>query len=215
MRRLVVPTLLASLLSACASDPPPAPPRAEASATSTAARAQVAPDSAPADPHRATAAPAAAAGELHFAAPDGWVAETPTSRMRKAQFRLPGESGDAADDGSLVVFKFGGGGGGVDANVERWMAQFEQPGGGATKDATKRETREVNGLEAHFVDIPGTYVAETTPGSGERVRHEGWRMLAAVLIDGDDGWFLKLVGPDATLARWRASFEAYVASASK
>jgi hypothetical protein len=210
MRKSVTLTLLASLLSACATDPPPIPVR-EPIAPDPVSSSTTAAPTPEADPHRA----ASTNGELQFTAPDGWIAETPSSRMRKAQFRVPGESGTAADDASLVVFKFGGGGGGVEANVERWIAQFEQPDGSATKDAMDRATLDANGLEAHLVDIPGIYVAETTPGSGERVRHQNWRLVGAVLIDGDDGWFLKLVGPDATIARWRESFVAYVESARR
>src|SRR6185369_2986306 len=44
-------------------------------------------------------------GDLTFKAPDGWTSEPPSSSMRAAQYRLPGESGDA----NLVVYYFGQG----------------------------------------------------------------------------------------------------------
>ena len=31
------------------------------------------------------------------------------------------------------------------------------------------------------VDLAGTYVAETSPGSGEQLNHPDWRMLVAVI----------------------------------
>ena len=44
------------------------------------------------------------AGDLTYTVPDGWVKQQPSSRMRKAQFRLPGH-GKAAD-AELALFVF-------------------------------------------------------------------------------------------------------------
>ena len=43
----------------------------------------------------AAKAPPAEAGALTFTAQPGWLVETPTSSMRKAQYRLPGSDGAA------------------------------------------------------------------------------------------------------------------------
>ena len=65
-------------------------------------------------------APARVAGApLVFTTPAGWTEEEPTSSMRKAQYRLARAQGDG-EDGECVVYFFGaGGGGGVEANLER------------------------------------------------------------------------------------------------
>ena len=42
-------------------------------------------------------------GGVTVSVPDGWVSETPSNAMRKAQYRLPGDGGDA----ELVVTHFG------------------------------------------------------------------------------------------------------------
>lgn len=164
-----------------------------------------------------TAAPAESAtppkaSSSAFPAQDGWVVETPTSGMRKAQFRLPRAEGDA-DDGLLVVYYFGGQGGSLQANLDRWCGQFEQPDGKASSDLVKSSTRTVNGIPVHEVDLAGTYVAETAPGSGERVHKEGWRMLAAVFEAKDGPYYAKLVGPAGTIAKWEASFRKFVEAA--
>ncbi len=66
-------------------------------------------------------------------APD-WVVESPTSSMRKAQYRLPRAEGDA-EDAECVVYYFGAqGGGGLEANIERWCSQFEQVDGSDSMD---------------------------------------------------------------------------------
>ena len=156
--------------------------------------------------------PPAASG-LAFTAQEGWVTEKPTSAMRKAQYRLPHADKDA-EDASLVVYFFGGGqGGDVQSNLDRWCSQFEQPDGKASKDVLKNSSRTVNGMTVHEADLSGTYVAETAPGSGEHVRKEGWRMLAAILEAKDGPYYAKLVGPSATIAKWEESFRNFVNAA--
>jgi hypothetical protein len=147
-----------------------------------------------------------------FPAQAGWIVETPTSAMRKAQFRLPPAGSDAAE-ASLVVYYFGGQGGSFQANIDRWCGQFEQADGRPSSEVVKSSTRTVNGIPVHEVDLSGTYVAETAPGSGEHVREEGWRMLAAVFETSEGPFYAKLVGPAATVAHWEASFRAFVEAA--
>ena len=86
-----------------------------------------------------------AASGLTFQAPDGWKALPPSSSMRVADFSLPRAAGDA-EDAELVVYYFGGEGGGVDANIARWESQMVPPPG-KTPVPTVRETRTVNGLQ--------------------------------------------------------------------
>ncbi len=69
--------------------------------------------------------------------PEGWVEETPSSSMRRAQYRVPAESGD----GECVVFYFGPGqGGGAQANADRWAGQFEQPDGRPSTEVMETRT---------------------------------------------------------------------------
>jgi hypothetical protein len=132
--------------------------------------------------------------------------------MRKAQFRLPGAEGNG--DATLVVYYFGaGGGGGVEANLERWAGQFEQPDGSDSHAAMKSSKRTVKGVSVTDVALGGTYVAETSPGSGERLREEGWRMLASILEVPSGAHYVKLVGPAATVARWEASYKSFIDAA--
>src|SRR5215475_11441373 len=103
--------------------------------------------------------------ELKFTVPAGWVEEPRSSSMRVAQYKLPKAPTDS-EDASLVLYYFGQGqGGSTAANVERWVAQMKQTDGTTTKDA-KEEHFETNGLKVTTVDVSGTYVAETAPGSG-------------------------------------------------
>ena len=156
-------------------------------------------------------APARAPGApLVFDPPSDWTVETPTSSMRKAQYRLPRTAGDP-EDAECVVYFFGDmGGGGVEANVERWCAQFEQPDGRPSKDVLARSEREVAGMPVHEFRLSGTYVAETAPGSGVRVNKPASAMLAAI-VESDHGlYYVKLVGPEATVEKHAAGFRDFI-----
>jgi hypothetical protein len=149
--------------------------------------------------------------ELKFTVPAGWVEETRTSSMRVAQYKLPKAASDT-EDASLVVYYFGQGqGGSTAANVERWVGQMKQADGSAAKDA-KQEQFETNGLKVTTVDASGTYVAETAPGSGIFHNNAGYRLRAAVVETPNGSYFVKLVGPEKTVAQWNESFLSYLKS---
>jgi hypothetical protein len=195
-------SLLAIFCVACASDHPPKPAEKAAPIPAPAPTAS-------AKPIEATKpAPAQA---LTMTPQPGWVAEEPSSAMRKAQFRLPHADSDS-EDASLVVYYFVGQGGTREANLERWAGQFEQPDGSPSGDALRSSTRKVGDLEVFEAALSGTYVAETAPGSGVHVNKPGWRMQTAIIDASDGPWYFKLVGPEATVAKWNASYVAYLDS---
>ena len=145
---------------------------------------------------------------LKFTVPAGWVEEERTSSMRVAQYRLPKAATDT-DDASLVLYYFGQNqGGSAAANVERWVSQMKQAEG----NSPKQETLEVNGLKVTTVDVAGTYVAETAPGSGTFHNKPGYRLRAAVVETPKGSYYVKLVGPEKTVMQWNESFLSYIKS---
>lgn len=198
--------LLLFLLPACSSERGP----------------EQAPEERPTAPERAGAAaterpspptpgdePARAGRPLAFSPPAGWVVDEPANAMRAAQYTLPGA--DGAGDAELVVFYFGpDSGGSVEANLTRWAGQFEQPDGGDSMERLARSERRVLGMPVHEVSLSGTFVAETTPGSGVRVNHPDWRLLAAIVESDHGPYYLKLVGPEATVDAHEAAFRTFV-----
>ena len=153
-----------------------------------------------------------ASGELRYKAPDGWVTEKPTSTMRVAQYKLPKVEGDP-EDASLVLYYFGASqGGAVQANIDRWIGQIEQPDGSSSKDKAKTESMTVNGLKVTTVDVSGTFTAEMTPGSGDRRNNADYRLRAAVIETPKGNYFAKLTGPSKTVARWDSAFAEYLKS---
>lgn len=145
---------------------------------------------------------------LKFTVPAGWVEEERTSSMRVAQYRLPKAAGDT-EDASVVLYYFGQNqGGSAAANIERWIGQMKQADG----DTSKKENLEVNGLKVTTVDVAGTYVAETAPGSGTFLNKPGYRLRAAVVETPNGSYYVKLVGPEKTVGQWNESFLSYLKS---
>ncbi len=194
-------------LAACESNPPAAAEPKPAPAK-PAPSVVAAPKPTPPVPPAAVAA--AAAPALLLTPQAGWVIEQPTSAMRKAQYSLPHAEGDG-EDAALVVYYFGTGqGGSKEANLQRWAGQFEQPDGATSEEEMQSSTRTIAGLEVFDAELSGTYVAETAPGSGEHMNKPDWRMKASIVDAKGGPWYFKLVGPTKTVAKWEASYEAFV-----
>src|SRR4029450_912094 len=150
---------------------------------------------------------------LKLDAPAGWVSKTPSSSMRVAEFTLP-KAGSDTEDATVTVFFFGGQGGNVQANLDRWISQMAQPDGKPSKDVAKTTNfTATSGLKVTMLDVSGTYVAEVSPGSTEKFNKPGFRQCAA--YNGTPGvpYFAKLLGPAATVAKWYESYVTYLKSA--
>jgi hypothetical protein len=138
-----------------------------------------------------------APSRLAFALPAAWVKEPPSSGMRLAQAKIPGPAGPA----ELAIFYFGAGGGGTaDANIERWIGQIDQPAA-----PPRRASFATHGLGVTWVEVAGT-MKPSTIGMGPATAQPGSRLLGAV-VEGPGGpWFVKVIGPDATVAAARPAF---------
>jgi hypothetical protein len=189
---LVLPVLL---LAACGPEEPEGrviKPISSAPAPEAGAPAPGAP--------QAPQAGAPAGGRLAVELPEAWVEETPANTMRQAQARIPGGAGD----GEFALFHFGpGGGGGVEANIQRWLGQIEPAPGGEPE----RETFEVAGLTVHTVVGQGTLTASPMTMQGGDPAPQPDQMLLGAVVEGPGGpWFLKATGPTATLEPHRDEF---------
>jgi hypothetical protein len=153
-------------------------------------------------------------GNLRFRPDAGWTAEQPSSSMRVEQYRLPRAEGDSSD-GQLVVFYFGPGqGGSVEANLDRWVGQMQQPDGGSSKSKAKTDNTTINRMPVTLLDVTGMYTESMTGGGGGGQQIQGLaRMRAAVIETPKGAYYVKLVGPEKTINRWDASFMEFIKSA--
>ena len=145
-------------------------------------------------------------GELDLKLPKSWKQSDATLPMRLATFEVPAGEGDK-DKGEFVISSFPGGGGGVDANISRWVGQFSAEG----RKVTVRQGKA--GESDYFVsNISGTYMKPDGPPILRKTKETpGQRMVGVILnLEGKAVYFMKLTGPDATVAAQlnavRASF---------
>ena len=146
-----------------------------------------------------------AQGSLELDPPEGWIQGTAGTPTRVAEFILPKAERDG-EDASLVIFYFGGEGGTIAANLDRWIGQMEQPDGRPSHEVAISTTFEVNGLPVTVLDVPGTFVAPVRPGSSMRYNKPGFRLKTAVVETPAGPYFFRLTGPERTVARWDDSF---------
>jgi len=202
--------LLLSPLAGCGGDEPE-------SATQDGGQAAAGDDtgSAPISPVRASSdgASGAAAGAAQGAAdsapgidwdwPEGWQTEPPANNMRLAQAVIPSDTGD----GDMVVFYFGpGGGGGTEANIQRWIGQM-----GVEGEPEREEFTVGDGYEVTWVEVYGT-LQPSNMGSGPSEPQPDSRLIGAI-VEGPGGpWFFKATGPAATLDAVRDDIRAMLES---
>jgi len=132
--------------------------------------------------------------------------------MRRAQYRLAREEGDA-EDAELTVFYFPGQGGAIQANIDRWVGMFTKADGSSAAEDAKTEKKNINGLEMTLVDVAGTYTNRSMGPMGDASGpQQDYRMLAAIVETSGGPWFFKLTGPAKTVRKWEASFQAFLAT---
>ena len=149
-------------------------------------------------------------GALKMTVPASWKTVEPRSRIIEHEFQAPKE-GDTVSRITIMAA-----GGSIDANVERWLGQFTQPDGKATKDVAKVEKKKVGDYEVTMVDITGT-MSESMGGGpfapGKTVKREGYRMLGAIIDTKDKGLqFIKLTGAAELVEQQKKDFADFIES---
>ena len=147
---------------------------------------------------------------LKFTVPTGWIEEERTSSMRVAQYKLTRAEGDT-ENGSVVLYYFGQGqGGGTQANVDRWLGQFEEP---KDKINSKVEEKKVGSSKITYVEAEGTYKSGM-PGAAPTPK-PGTKLLGAILESPNGNVFARMTGPIATVKAADADFRKMIESAFK
>jgi len=144
----------------------------------------------PSTPLRAEEADSLKVSEFIFTFSKPWVRQQVVSAMRAGQFTYDHEDENLADV-ELVIFFFGAGqGGGTQANIDRWVGQFE-----GTPES-KTEEKEMGGKKVILLTAKGTYLESMGgPFSGNKTPKPDYTMLAAILPSEQGDVFLKLTGP--------------------
>jgi hypothetical protein len=164
-----------------------------------------------------------AKGALRLSLPAAWKKTPPKSQIIDSEFALPPAEGDA-EGGRLTIMAAGGG---IEGNLSRWISQFRNPAGGdlpelpaeqpaaAAGESPKEPAagkrtwkRKAGALDAHLIDLRGTYADRPQGPFGPAVDRDGFRMLGLILPTPQHGmWFVKLYGPQKTINAAAAAFE--------
>ena len=127
--------------------------------------------------------------------------------MRLATYQIPPAPGDQ-ESGECGVYYFGPGqGGSVEANVDRWIGQFQQTNGNPSKDVAKVEKRTINGLKVTTIDVSGSYTGMGGPAAPEGSPKQRYRLLGAIVESPQGSVFFKFTGPAKTVAENQSIFE--------
>lgn len=146
---------------------------------------------------------------LSFQAPPNWKQERPRSAMRKLQMKVEPTAGDSAP-AEIYLTVLAGGGGGLEQNIARWEGQFAE-GGKAPK--AKIETKKGKNVTVTRVELAGTFSGMMgMPSQPKPAPQPDTRLLGAIIMAGDTGYFLKLTGPDPTVASISKQFDAMIES---
>ncbi len=217
--RLLLLIVLALLpLAACGQKS--APPSAPASPPPSGGAAQL-PEGHPPIPSQGAPAmgevvpPGPGAGVGHKAliwdAPANWVVETPTSQLRRAQYKAPGPGGDA----ECVVYYFGPGeGGDPQSNAVRWAQQFRNAAGQPAMDSLKTSEMTVHDMRVTLVEASGAYQGGMGMGQPAAEKPD-YMLLGAIAAGPDANWFFKFTGPRTTILAQRAAFQKMIESLRK
>ncbi len=157
-------------------------------------------------PSGGAAAPAASVSlepvHITWIDPAGFKRVPPKNAMRKATYIVPRQAPDS-EDGELAVFYFGPGQGGtVDANMNRWLAQFKD----AKPADVRRADRNVHGLVEHTVELDSASYDGSMPGMGQSKVKAGYGLLGAIVEAPSGSYFFKLTGPAITVKGAKALF---------
>jgi hypothetical protein len=129
--------------------------------------------------------------------------------MRLAELILPGPGGDA----SLKVYRFPGGGGTAEANINRWVGQMVQADGSDSRDQAIVDEAERDELKFTRLDVSGSFSGQRMPGAPAIAPIEDARMLTLVIEGSGKPFFFKLVGPKETVDMWADAFTKMAESA--
>ena len=97
-------------------------------------------------------------GEFDFTAAPPWTKGQNTGMMTKAILQFPVEGGTPMD---AKFYDFGGPSGGIEANIQRWIGQFE-----GTPDV-KKEELDFKGIKVILLTATGTYM-DGMPGGAKK-----------------------------------------------
>ncbi len=146
--------------------------------------------------HGSAPVAASEAPSLVWKMPATWQEAPNPNAMRLATYRV-------ADGAEVSVSRAGGD---KEANIQRWIAQFDDVGHEGRAEKT------VHGVHVVTVDIAGTYVGGGMAMGTRTEARPAWAMVGAIAEGPDLPYFFKMTGPAAAVRAARPAFDRLVDS---
>jgi hypothetical protein len=150
---------------------------------------------------------ALADGHLQLTRPAGWKSRPPRSRIVEQELEVPAHEDDPVA-GRVTIM---GAGGSIEANIARWVGQFEPANGKPVERQV--QVRKIANCDVHLVDLSGTYLDRPQGFRGPVVKRPDYRMLGAIIVTAKYGdYFVKLYGPKKTVDQQAEAFAQFIGS---
>jgi hypothetical protein len=147
-------------------------------------------------PHGSAPSATSEAPSLVWKTPVTWQEAPSPNAMRLATYRVPGGA-------EVSVSRAGGE---KEANIQRWVEQFDDVGHQGRVEKT------VHGLRVVTVDIAGTYVGGAMAMGAQAEAHPRWAMVGAIVEGPGLPYFFKMTGPAAGVRSSRPAFDLLIDS---
>ncbi|GMW02425.1 MAG: hypothetical protein AMXMBFR84_35610 [Candidatus Hydrogenedentota bacterium] len=154
----------------------------------------------PIQPGATSAGESISTSQFTWTTPEGWEDQEST-QLRTINLRMSGNT-----SAEWYVSVLPGGGGGLDANINRWRSQMSLPE--LASDEIQSLTRiPMLGGEAAMVSMAGEY-----SGMGGQPAKPSYTLYGAVLERPTDIVFVKMTGPTDVVAQYEDAFKAFCGS---
>ena len=147
-------------------------------------------------------------GGLTFDRPDKFQWQQSGGGMRAAELKVPAKEGKP---GEIIFFNFPAGvGGGVEANIDRWLGMFRE---GKDKINAKTEKVTKGAATITYVQAEGTYMSGM-PG-GPKTAEPGTMLQGAIIETAQSNIFVRMTGPIALIKQSQNDFRTMIESPFK
>lgn len=140
---------------------------------------------------------------LAWTVPVAWRVMPNPNALRVATYRVSADEGDPTE---VAVSRAGGS---TEANVQRWIGQFDHPA------PEIRTARKVGDVDVTLVEVSGTYAGNGMLPQNRAVKQDGWTLVGAIAAPGGMPYFFKMLGPSASVRAARPAFDAMIASLTR
>ncbi|MCE9519470.1 MAG: hypothetical protein K8R87_07960 [Verrucomicrobia bacterium] len=136
-------------------------------------------------------------GQFDFTIVAPWKKAENTGMMTKAILAWPVEGGTPIE---AKFYDFGGPSGGIEANITRWISQFEG------KPEVKKEELTFGNTKVILLTASGTYL-DGAPMSPTKTPRPDYILCGAILAGDQSNVFIKMTGPKAVMDKAAVDFK--------